>query len=270
MSNLIPVEFNNRRIMTTKTLAEQYGTNEQNISKNFTRNSERFVEGKHYFKLEGDQLKEFKGYVLNGESLKFVSVLYLWTEKGAARHAKILDTDEAWEVYEQLEETYFRVKEQKPLCIEDVLIQSLQEMKEVKYQLAAVKQESQETKEELQAVREVIEIKPSDNWRTETNSLVKKICYKLGDYKTPKDNIYKALQERAGCDLKRRLENMRARLLLNGGSKSKADNLNYLDVIAEDKKLIEIYTAIVKEMSIKHGIAAWPPLDVLNHTKDTF
>lgn len=118
-----------------------------------------------------------------------------------------------------------------------------------------IKTAVQETKEELQAVREVIEIKPSENWRNETNALVKKICYKLGDYKTPKDNIYKALQERAGCDLKRRLENMRARLLLNGGSKSKADNLNYLDVIADDKKLIETYTAIVKEMSIKYGVA---------------
>lgn len=42
---------------------------------------------------------------------------------------------------------------------------------------------------------------------------------------------------------------------LNGGSKTKADNLNYLDVIAEDKRLIEIYTAIVKEMAIKHKVS---------------
>ena len=90
-NNIIPIEFKNQRILTTKQLAEQFGTNEQNISKNFTRNSERFAEGKHYFKLEGEELKQFKGYVLNDESLKFVSVLYLWTDRGAARHAKILD-----------------------------------------------------------------------------------------------------------------------------------------------------------------------------------
>jgi len=116
-------------------------------------------------------------------------------------------------------------------------------------------QEIKSTKDEIAAVREVIEIVPSNSWRTETNSLVKKICYRLCDYKTPKEDIYKALQQRAACDLKRRLENLRARLVLNGGSKSKADNLNYLDVIAEDKKLIEIYTSIVKEMAIKHKIA---------------
>lgn len=112
----------------------------------------------------------------------------------------------------------------------------------------------EETKQEIQEVREVIEVKPSDTWRADTNNLVKKICFKVNDYKLPKENIYKALEERAGCDLKRRLENMKGRVLLNGSSKSKADQLNYLDVIAEDKKLIEIYAAIVKEMAIKYAV----------------
>lgn len=62
-------------------------------------------------------------------------------------------------------------------------------------------------------------------------------------------------EERAGCDLKIRLKNMKARQALQGVSKSKIDELNYLDVIAQDKKLIEIYTAIVKEMAIKYRVA---------------
>ncbi|WP_415468555.1 hypothetical protein [Clostridium saccharoperbutylacetonicum] len=37
--------------------------------------------------------------------------------RGAARNAKILDTDEAWEVYEALEENYFNPKEEKLTCI---------------------------------------------------------------------------------------------------------------------------------------------------------
>ena len=90
--------------------------------------------------------------------------------------------------------------------------------------------------------------------KSKLKEVISKICTKLSDYKKPKENIYKALQERAGCDLKRRLDNMRARQLLNGSSKSKADNLNYLDVIAEDKKLIEIYTTIVSQMAIKNSI----------------
>lgn len=146
-------------------------------------------------------------------------------------------------------------EQQKPACIEDVLIQSLQEMKDMRIQLQETKQQTAAVKEEVQAVREVIEIRPSQNWRAETNNLMKKICYKLKDYKTPKEESYKALTERASCDLKIRLKNMRGRLALEGATKTKIDNLNYLDVIAEDKKLIEIYTAIVKEMAIKYKVA---------------
>ena len=39
-----------------------------------------------------------------------------------------------------------------------------------------------------------------------------------------------------------------------GVSKSKRDKVNYLDVISEDKKLIEGYVSIVKDMAIKYGI----------------
>jgi Rha family phage regulatory protein len=115
--------------------------------------------------------------------------------------------------------------------------------------------EIQNAKDEVEAIREVLEIMPSKEWRNETNLLVKKICFTIKDDKLPKEEIYKALQQRAACDLKRRLENLRYRYLSNGGNKSKADALNYLDVISEDKKLIEIYTAIVKEMAIKHKVA---------------
>ncbi|EPW0481128.1 ORF6N domain-containing protein, partial [Escherichia coli] len=34
----------------------------------------------------------------------------LWTERGAARHAKMLETDRAWEVFEKLEDCYFSQK----------------------------------------------------------------------------------------------------------------------------------------------------------------
>lgn len=33
--------------------------------------------------------------------------LILWTERGAARHAKMLETDQAWDVFEKLEDCYF-------------------------------------------------------------------------------------------------------------------------------------------------------------------
>ncbi|KHO32403.1 ORF6N domain-containing protein, partial [Clostridium tetani] len=146
MSNLIPVEFKNERVLTTDQLAKIYETDVNNIQVNFKNHKRKFVEGKHYYFLQGERLKEFKNY-LNDIQLvgKRASSLYLWTERGANRHCKILDTDKAWEQFDNLEETYFRVKENKPTCIEDVLIQSLQEMKDVKQQLNQVNNKMLET-----------------------------------------------------------------------------------------------------------------------------
>ncbi len=99
-------------VVTTEMLADLYGTENIRIQQNHIRNLERFVEGKHFFKLVGEELRNFKKALT---SLKIVSpntrALTLWTERGAARHAKMLDTDQAWEVFEQLEDCYFHRKD---------------------------------------------------------------------------------------------------------------------------------------------------------------
>jgi hypothetical protein len=111
MSNLIPIEHQNQRVLTTQQLAEVFGTDSENINKNFSRNKDRFIEGRDYYFLQGEELQGFKRLLTNSpEPLKFTSQLYLWTERGANRHSKILDTDQAWKQFDILEETYFRVK----------------------------------------------------------------------------------------------------------------------------------------------------------------
>lgn len=269
MNNLQVIKFDNQRIMTTKVLAESYGTEEKNIQINFSRNTERFTIGKHYYKLEGEELKQFKESLPteSREPLKFAPQLILWTEKGAARHAKILDTDEAWEVYELLEETYFRFKENqspKPTCIEDILIQSLQEMKDIKQQVnelgttaLSAKAESTAVKVELQDIRDVITLSPI-SWRKDTVILINKIALTLGGYehiKVVREGSYKLLEERMGVSLAIRLTNKRRRMADEGVCKSKRDKLSKVDIIAEDKKLIEGFVAIVKEMAIKNKVA---------------
>ena len=126
MNNLQVIERNNERVLTTQQLADVYETDVNNIQANFNRNKDRFKENIHYFLLQGEYLKEFKNQPTNSQLVsKHSSQLYLWTERGANRHCKILDTDKAWEQFDNLEETYFKVKQHKPTCIEDVLIESL-------------------------------------------------------------------------------------------------------------------------------------------------
>ncbi|EAO3463465.1 ORF6N domain-containing protein [Salmonella enterica] len=110
VETLSPITHNQIPVITTELLAQLYGTETNNIKVNFSRNSDRFVCGKHYFKIEGDELRAMKHEVTQSNSVKItrnVRSLILWTERGAARHAKMLETDQAWEVFEKLEDCYF-------------------------------------------------------------------------------------------------------------------------------------------------------------------
>lgn len=111
MEELQVNEYNDVRVLTTQQIADAYGTTEKVISNNFNNNKERYVAGKHFILLTGDELKGFKSNSLNLGIAQNVGRLYLWTEKGAFLHAKSLNTDEAWEVYDRLVDSYFKKSE---------------------------------------------------------------------------------------------------------------------------------------------------------------
>ena len=130
MNELTVLEHNSIRVMTTEQLAEAYGCDAQHIKQNFNNNKERFTEGKHYFRLEGAELKSFKKQVENFDLpvSKFASAIYLWTKRGAARHSKMLGTERAWDVFDELEESYFNPM--KNMTPEEFLLCSAQRMVE--------------------------------------------------------------------------------------------------------------------------------------------
>lgn len=111
MNGLEVVEYKDIRVLTTQQIAEAYGSDVKVISNNFNRNKERYIEGKHYICLEGEELRKFKTIHQFDESSR-INKLYLWTEKGAFLHAKSLNTDTAWAVYDQLVDNYFEKQKQ--------------------------------------------------------------------------------------------------------------------------------------------------------------
>ncbi|EEP5311754.1 ORF6N domain-containing protein [Salmonella enterica] len=106
------IEYRGQRVVTTEQLAAGYGATEKMLTNNFSRNESRFVEGKHYFKVEGEELQEIKNRPsLRGLVGKNARSLILWTERGAANHAKMLETDQAWNYHEDLVEFYFNQRD---------------------------------------------------------------------------------------------------------------------------------------------------------------
>ena len=105
------IEWKGQRVITTAQLAEVYETSMDNVRVNFNNNKDKFQMGKHYFLLKGEALREFKHCVNDIYAVKpSTRQLYLWTHRGASRHCKILDTEKAWEQFDNLEEAYFNSK----------------------------------------------------------------------------------------------------------------------------------------------------------------
>ncbi|EML6500295.1 phage antirepressor KilAC domain-containing protein [Clostridioides difficile] len=152
MNNLQLIERNNERVLTTQQLADVYETEIRNISNNFNNNKERFIEGKHYFCLQGDDLRAFKRDSYNIGIAPNVNKLYLWTERGANRHCKILDTDKAWEQFDNLEETYFKVKESEQTKLPTTYKEALQHLIE---QVEVNEQLQLESKMKDQVIKEL-------------------------------------------------------------------------------------------------------------------
>lgn len=114
MNNLTVTEYKNIRVLTTQQIAEAYGTDIKVVSYNFNHNKDRYVDGKHYICLTGDELRAFRE---NHDLPSNLNKLYLWTEKGAFLHAKSLNTDKAWEVYDRLVDEYFEKGSRKPMTV---------------------------------------------------------------------------------------------------------------------------------------------------------
>ena len=106
------VEVKGMKVLTTRQIAEAYGVSKDKIIYNFNYNKDRYVLGKHYIEVLGEELRRLKRTCEIQSSFKYAKTLYLWTEKGALLHAKSLNTDKAWEVYDYLVDFYFRAKEE--------------------------------------------------------------------------------------------------------------------------------------------------------------
>ncbi|EAA3705947.1 ORF6N domain-containing protein [Salmonella enterica subsp. enterica serovar Newport] len=101
------IEYRGQRVVTNEQLAAGYGTDVANIKMNYSRNADRFVEGKHFFKVTGEELANLRVTFSYLQISSKTRSLMLWTERGAANHAKMLETDQAWSYHEDLVEFYF-------------------------------------------------------------------------------------------------------------------------------------------------------------------
>lgn len=255
-----------KRCLTDKTIAQIHNMENRNVRARITNNMKRFKKTIDYIDLKSaydtSTLEEL-GY--SKQSISQAEHIYLLSERGYVKLIKIMDTDLAWDIHDRLIDEYFAmrkvIKEESSKLDQlspqlQLLISMELEQKKLNRQIKEVSENLSETKEEIKEIRQVVNL-DTTNWRNETRTLIAKIARKQGDLKYIRDftnESYELLNKRFGVSLERRLSNKCKNMALEGVSKSKISKLNNLDVIAEDKKLIEGYVTIVKDMAIKYGI----------------
>ena len=251
------------KVVLAKTAAEIHDMELKKINELIKNNSDEFEAGIDIIDLKYNEAfavvaKDSGIYTQN--ALNASQNIYLLSEQGYMALVGLMKTDKAKELRKKFRREYFAMRQavkQKPMCIEDILIAQLQDMKAVKEQLTQVNNTAIEAKQEVQAIRDTMVLDPAA-WRTETSNLINRIAQKFGgneNIQAVRNESYELLESRARARLKVKQTNMRRKVLEETGSTSKANKISKLDVIASEARLREIYIAIVKEMSIKYGVA---------------
>lgn len=113
------------------------------------------------------------------------------------------------------------------------------------------------TNKRIDSMQDIIRL-DTTSWRKDAKALITRIAMKLGGFEYISEvnkEINKLVDMRGGVSLETRLTNKRRRMAEEGICKSKRDKVTKVDIIADDKKLIEIYLSIVKEIAVKYGIS---------------
>lgn len=269
-----------KKAMLVKEVAEIHGRELREINERINSNRKRFKNNIDILDLLGidltdTEIKEFgfsqqainsyRGLKARGQT----TGIYLLSERGYAKLLKILEDDVAWEQYEKLVDGYFNTRGQALSTSElspelqmfnqmfKAMANNELETKEAKRIALNANNKAEEVKEEIQSMRDVITL-DSNGWRKETATLINKIANKLGGFehiRNVREESYKLLNETYGVDINRRLKNKQKNMALEGVSRSKINKVNLLDVIAEDKKLLNGYISIVTKMAIRYGVA---------------
>ncbi|CEI72961.1 ORF6N domain-containing protein [Romboutsia hominis] len=254
------------KVVLVKTIAEIHEVELGEINRLINENADEFEEGIDILNLMDEEFK------MSATHLGFITsnrqkYCYLLSEQGYIALVGLMRTDKAKELRKKFRREYFamrkQVKEQQPQCMEDIIIYQMQQMKSMKQQLNQINSNAlrankiaSQAQEEVKSIKDVVSLNTA-SWRRDTQNLINKIAIKQGGCEhinLLRKESYELLNKRFGVNLDIRLTNKRRRMALEGVSKSKIDKLNNLDVIQEDKKLIEGYVAIVKDMAIKYGI----------------
>lgn len=197
---------------------------------------------------------------------------YLLSRKGCDMVANkmtgdkgILFTAEYVTRFDEMERT---LKNNMPVSAEELFLQSAKlfaehgrEIKALKNVAVAQNDRIGDMEKKVQLVYDCTTI-THDNWRTHVRPLINQIAKYIpvldstDRFSAAWQESYHRLEQKFNCNLTLRVNNKKERLRLAGATKKVIDKVNNLDIIGEDKRLIECYISILKRMVLEYKRAA--------------
>lgn len=273
-----------QKVILAKTVAEIHEVSTPDINKLINRNIERFtindlLDIKNCQSLSDQQ---FLSMGFTKMQISKAENIFLLSQRGYTKLVAMMDNsnDKKWDVMNNLIDDYFSMKAKQKENILDTselspelqmfnkMLQAVakseleqkkikQQLNEVNHHVLEAKEEASKSREEVQAIREVVTL-DTNSWRKDTATIINRIATKLGGFghiQPIREEIYNLLDNTYGVKLQSRLLNKQKKMALEGVPKYKIDKVNKLDVISDDKKLINGYVNIVGKMAIKYGLA---------------
>lgn len=250
-----------QKVMLVKTIAEIHKSEFKKLNELINKHLEEFE--------IGIDILDLKNSVLSRDSLLEIGFtnqviansnnIYLLSQRGYVKLVAMMSNsnEKKWEVMNYLIDDYFSMKAKQKSDFED-LSPELQ----MSYNLlrAMEKQEKRTRKleQDVSQIKDVMLSKSNTkNWRKTCKDTLVKTAAKMGGVNEYLGDLYTLsytwLEERLHISLDKRLHNARKRMIKQGATKTEAEKLNALDIIENDKKLIEPYIQIVKEIGVKYS-----------------
>lgn len=148
----------------------------------------------------------------------------------------------------------------RPATMAEQLLAQAQLMVEQERRLKALEVSNAENARAMETVKDAIDIMvappvTAGNWQSQMNRNVRAFCMQTGlDFRETFRQLYAELEVSAGVKLGVRVKFARQRLQVNGATQAEIAGVSKLSIVAQDKKLREIFNSLYNRMVARYTI----------------
>ena len=253
-----------KKAMLAKHISEIHEKETKKVNELINRNRDKFKDSVDVIDLKGDKFEVFlrDHEILSQNAINRATNIYLLSERGYAKLIKLFNDDKSWELYDQMLDEYFDMREElsnikpinnAPMSQAEMLVMYAQQFVEQEKRLVAVESQSNQVHNKVTKIHTYLTETPdSKKIQREINNYARKHNLNQNDVRMM---IYNKIEDKFGIDIMTRVSNGRKRInqeRVNSGKEAYKEStlknkLNGMHIVAEEglmKDMLEILAGI--------------------------